>query len=113
MKMMKRFLAIILVTSMLVLTLASCGAKLSGTYEADAFGTGTKYTFNGDKVKMTVTVVGMVAAELEGTYELGDGTITLTFSGENAEQYSGTFEFSMDEEGESIMIGLFEYKKAD
>ncbi len=110
---MKRFLALILTATMLILVLASCGAKLSGTYEADVFGTGTKYTFNGDKVKMTVTVVGMVAAELEGTYEFGDGTITLTFGGENAEQYSGTFEFSMDEEGESITIGLVEYKKAD
>ena len=73
------------------------------------------YTFTGDKVTLTISVLGTIAATVDGTYEIDDGTITLTFAEdeEKAEGYGGTFEFSKDEENDSIKIGLFTYEKVD
>ncbi len=115
MKTITRILALTLMTAVLLLVLASCSgsAPLDGTYKAEVFGTGTEYVFNGKTVTLHVTVAGMVAATLEGTYEIAENKITLTFGGDEdtAKQYSGMFDFSMDEEGDTIKIGIVEYSK--
>ena len=115
MKMTAKLLSVVLVLTMLISLLAACGNTLDGTYKADVFGSGMSYTFSGNKVTLNVTVLGAVVATVEGTYEIGDGTITLTFTGEeeSAKEYSGTFDFAADEDGDSITIGIVEYEKED
>ena len=94
--------------------LAGCAKTLSGTYKADVFGSGVSYTFKGKDVTVNVLVLGTVVTTLSGTYEIGDGTITLTFGdAEEAEAktYGGTFEFA---EGENtIKIGLTELTRVE
>ena len=105
MKRSVRILAIAMVAVMLCLTLASCGKTLSGKYEATLLGSGIELEFNGKKVTYTAKVLGAEAASVEGTYEIKDDKITLSFEGEDkdAEKMDGTFDF---EEGEDyIKIG--------
>ncbi len=115
MKTAVKLLSVVLILTMLIPLLTACGNTLDGTYKADVFGSGMSYTFSGNKVTLNVTVLGAVIATVDGTYEIEDGKITLTFSGEDesAEEYSGTFEFSADEDGDSITIGIVEYEKED
>ncbi len=110
---MKRWIAIFLVVLMLLPTLTACGSTLSGTYEAEAFGTTTAYTFKGSKVTIDVTFLGAVVASFEGTYEIDGSKITFTFGDdeEDAKQYSGAFTFEKNDENDTIKIGIAEYKK--
>ena len=114
---MKRFVKILCVVMSLVCigtVLAGCAKTLSGTYKADAFGSGVSYTFKGKNVEVNVLVLGTVVTTLNGTYEIGDGTITLTFGDAEAEEaktYGGTFEFVEMEN--SIKIGMMEYTRVE
>ena len=93
---------------------ASCGKTLKGTYEADAFGTGTSLTFKGSKVTVQFKLFGSYGDPIEGKYEIKDNKITITFADEDADDaknFDGTFDF---EEGEDyIKIGAIKYRKAD
>jgi hypothetical protein len=93
---------------------AGCAKTLSGTYKAEVMESGAAYTFKGHDVEVKVLVLGRVVTTLHGTYELGDGTITLTFGdaeAEEAKKYSGTFEFSQTED--TIKIGVVEYTRVE
>ena len=108
MKKSVRVLAVAMALLMVMVVLASCGTKLSGTYK----GTLTTLTFDGDKVTAS-DLTGIV--KIEGTYKIDGDKITLTFDSDNdkVEAYDGTFDF---EEGEDyIKIGTFGKftKKAD
>lgn len=108
---MKKFTKILCV-ALALLMLASCAQTLSGTYKAETLGTGASYTFKGNNVTVDVLFLGTVATTLNGTYEISDNKITLTFSdteSEEAKNYSGTYDFS--ETDTSIKIGLIEYTK--
>ena len=94
--------------------LAGCAKTLSGTYKAEVMGSGASYTFKGNDVEVKVLLLGTVVTTLHGTYELGDGVITLTFGdgeGEEAKKYSGTFDFSQTEN--TIKIGVVEYTRVE
>lgn len=107
-----RILALLLSLVLLLGALAGCAETLSGTYKAETLGTGASYTFDGKNVKVDVLVLGTVATTLEGTYEIKDNKITLTFGdteSEEAKTYGGTFDFAETET--SIKIGLIEYTK--
>ena len=120
MKKSVKVLALVMTVVMLCITLASCGKKLSGTYENDATvlssGVVTTYEFSGSKVTLTVetklagTTVGDPVV-IEGKYSIDDDKITFEFEGddEEADKYSTTSDF---EEGEDyIKIGILEFKK--
>ena len=123
MKKTLRIVAIAMVAVMLCLSLASCGKKISGKYEAEinvllASYTAT-YEFSGSKVEATkkATVLGNVnTTVLEGKYEiaeLDDGSmeITITFESEDDDIKSGTYTF---EEGENyIKIAGIQYNKVE
>ena len=123
MKKTLRIIAIAMVAVMLCLSLASCGKKISGKYEAEidvllASYTAT-YDFSGSKVEITkkTTVFGSVNTNtIEGKYEiaeLDDGSmeITITLESDDDDIKSGTFTF---EEGEGyIKIGGIQYNKVD
>ena len=116
-----RILAVVLVAVMLCMTLASCGKKLSGTYEpntgsilggiGDALNSGVEYTFSGSKVTIEVSVLGSVET-FEGKYSIDDDKITFEFDDEDAEKYNETVTFEELENGNIKLAGI-EYKKVD
>lgn len=117
---MKKVLSLVLaiaVLATLCLALASCGKKLSGTYEIDAFGLASKtYEFKGNKVTITYEVFGAKKSS-EGTYKIaknddGDLEITFTFENKDAEEYSGTFSFE-EVDKDTIKIAGVKYEKKD
>ena len=113
MKKFTKVIAVVLVLATLVCVFASCGKKLSGKYEATAFGTGTCLEFKGSKVYAQFKLLGAYGDAVEGKYEIKDGKITLTFEGEDksADALEGTFDF---EEGDGyIKIGPVKYTKAN
>ena len=104
-------LALALVT--LTCFFASCGARLSGKYSAEVWGTGVVYEFKGNKVSITLKVAGFSGEPAEGKYEIKDDKITITFESDDddVQKYDGTFDF---EKGEDyIKIAGVEYKKVD
>lgn len=110
---MKKIIALVLVAVMLTVTLASCGTKLSGTYSAEAIGTGVTYEFKGSKVTITVKALGMELGSAEGTYSIKKDQITFTFESDDddVKKYDGTFDF---EKGDDyIKIGVLTYKAVD
>lgn len=121
---MKKIISAVLVCVLLLgcmLTLASCGKKLSGTYTTGGDLLGNTYEFSGKNVTMTVKVAGF-SKVIEGTYEIGENdeeetVITFTFASddnaEEAEKQSGSFAFSEGEEDgkEYIKIGGVKYTK--
>lgn len=78
---MKRVLTSVLALALLltmVLTLASCGAKPKGKYGHDKL----YLEFNGNKVKVTVKLIGEVTSE--GTFEMGENNeINITYKDED------------------------------
>ncbi len=106
-----KILALALVAVMLCLSLAACGKKLSGTYSAEALGTGATYEFKGSKVTIAVKALGAEIASVEGKYSIKDDKITFEFDSDNedVEKYDGTFDFEETDDG--IKIGIVEYKK--
>ncbi len=121
MKKSVRILVVVMAVLMITVVFASCGAKLSGKYSAEAFGTGKSFEFNGDKVFVTYKIVGFSSDPIEGTYKIEDDKITFDFIDEegveNAELkafLSGLTHAQTFEKGDGyIKIGGVEYKKAD
>ena len=112
----------LLVVATLCLAFASCGKRLSGSYEveigSDKSNYSVTYTFSGKKVTVDKKLVlsGEVKEHdvYKGTYEIavdddGDMEITLDFETEADFLKRGTYTL---EEGEDyIMIGLTKYTK--
>ena len=108
---MKKWIALSLALVLIASFLVSCGTMLNGSYSAEVFGSKMTYTFTGNKVTLTVSVLGTQIASIDGTYKIKGSSITLTFGGDEAEakQYSGSYDFVKNDG--SIKIGLVEYKK--
>ena len=104
-------LALALVT--LTCFFASCGARLSGKYSAEVWGTGVVYEFKGSKVFITLKIAGFSGEATEGTYKIKDDKITFTFETDDSDikSYEGTFDF---EKGDGyIKIAGSKYEKVD
>ena len=65
-------IAVLFLALMLVFTLVACSGGLSGTYVADD---GSKVTFNGDKITMS-----LLGIDINGTYSISGNEITITYS---------------------------------
>lgn len=123
-KTLVRILAFTLVAVMIVCMLASCGKKISGSYEAEVNfivgKTNVTYTFSGSNVKIVAKTTNMLGSidtvNYEGKYEIvetDEGTmeITITLEEEDDNIKSGTYTF---EEGENyIKIGAVQYNKVE
>lgn len=118
-----RIVAMLMVVLILCMSLASCAKKLSGEYSADVFGTGTTMTFDGNNVKIaiTVTLLGEVAS-LDATYEIKDDKISFDIADEEevtndlAKQVIASLEepVAFEKGDDYIKIGDVKYeKKAD
>ena len=122
---MKRIVSALLVCVLLVscmLTLASCGKTLSGTYKGTGILSGTSYAFDGNKVTITVEIPLFDDLVLDGTYEITTNdddkdVIIFTFGDdeEDAKDYSGEFSFAEGTEGDTkfIKIGGVQYNKVE
>ena len=92
-------------TAALVLT--SCSAGLKGTYKTDD---GLSSVTFGDDKAITINALGLV--DVEGTYEIKDGNITITYIlpvlGTET-NWVKTFE----KDGKTITIGGTQFTKAD
>ena len=120
---MKKFLSVVLVCAMLfgcVLSLASCGNKPSGKYQAkvELFGQSVTTTYNFKLSKVIVTIeteiLGSVETE-ENEYKYkvnkkDDGTLTIDLTGEvDGEEKTQTYTY---EKGDDyIKIGGVQYNK--
>lgn len=118
---MKKIISMVLVCVLLVaslLTLTSCGKTLTGKYEANLIAAEVTYEF-GMFGKVTCTVDPIIGDEkvYEGKYEFNDAgdEITITFEGEDAEEYEGEYDFSsgVEDGQEYIKLGLLKYEKVD
>ena len=108
-----KVIALALVVATLACVFASCGKTISGTYTAEALGTGAEFEFKGSKVSITVKVLGFSGDPVEGKYEIKDDKITFTFESDDSDikKYDGTFDF---EKGDDyIKIGGVKYKKVN
>ena len=116
---MKKILSLVLALTLvfcMLCTLTSCKKTLEGTYR-DASGI-TVYEFSKKAVTLRVEVFGVGVQSFEGTYKInenkgGEMTITFDFTSEEAEGYTGEFDFSeVSENGEDyISIGVIRYNK--
>lgn len=97
---MKKMICGVLVVVML-LSLAACGNKLSGTYSAKNFLGEVSYTFSGDKVVVKTFVAGVKVLEVEGTYKIDGDEITFTYSSDDAA------------ENENVLEGTQKFAKGD
>lgn len=102
-----RLLAVCLVVMLLGTMLASCGNKLSGTYENNTFNLITTYTFSGDE--FTRTMSGLDADDegltVSGTYRIEKDMIYLTTS------YGTVEELTFSKSGNTICIAEMEFVK--
>ncbi len=104
--------ALMLAVLMMTCIFASCGKKLSGSYQADLTllgqGINATYDFSGSKVEATrkITFLGKVNADtVKGTYEIvenADGSMEITFDFDEDHDVfkDGTYTFS---EGEGFI----------
>ena len=112
-----RIIAVAMVAVMLCLCLASCGKTLSGEYylgDKTVTKSYTTYTFNGNKVSVEVYLLGQKVGDdsFEGTYEIKDGEIKISYKNAAGEEKSSTQAFEELDDG-SIKIGILTYKKAE
>lgn len=122
---MKKIVSALLVCVLLVgcmLSLASCGKTLNGTYKGTGLLSGTSYAFDGNKVTITVEVPILEDIVLEGTYEItkndkDEEVIIFSFGEdtEDSEKYSGEYSYSEGNEGDTkfIKIGGVQYNKVE
>ena len=118
---MKKTLSTLLIFTLLacsLLALASCGVKLSGTYENSVLG--LSYDFSGSNVTITKKNLILKDIVVDGTYEItknddGDDVIIFTIEAEEEDMkdLSGEFSFVKGEEGDTeyIKIGGVKYTK--
>ena len=124
---MKKLVSTLIVCVLLVgcvFSLAGCVlsvgpmAFISGTYEADILVAEVSYEFS-PFGKVVLTVEPIIGDDIvyEGKYKVNTDTneINLTFENDKAEEYAGTFDFSVGEEdGEKyIKMGIVKYTLED
>ena len=91
--MTKKILSLVLCAAMMLALLAGCGGKkLSGKYSAEVLESGVTYSFDGNKVTVTLKALGNIVHSVEGKYEIEEDQITFTFPSDekDAEDYTGT-----------------------
>lgn len=114
---MKKILSVVLVCVMLVgmmCTLASCGTRLSGTYECEKLN--TTIEFKGKDFTMTTEIPFVGDVVRTGTYEItgeeGDREIVFTFE-EDGEEETETSDLVIGEGKKYIEIDGVKFEKAE
>lgn len=94
--------AVVLLGVVLLVSMAACAHKLSGTYKSKG-PISQSITFDGDKV-----TTGLLGFDIDGTYVIENGTIVITYE---VLGVSTNWEKSFEEKGNSIFIDGTEYIK--
>lgn len=96
----------LLLVGTLLISLASCaaGGVPDGTYSCVAADTGEVYIFEGSKVRVTLYLLGNATEDYTGSYSVEGDSITFRFPQDKDGIYSGTFSYSIADDGESITI---------
>ena len=103
-KSVKRIVALLFLTMVLVSTLTACTSKLSGTYTSDDGLIKQSFTFKEDN-KVEVSAFGV---DIEGEYLIEDDEIIITYSILN---FSYDMKKSFSKDGNSIYIDGKEFVK--
>ncbi len=93
---------------LLLLSLLACtknGGIPDGIYSCIEADTGEMYTFSGTKVTVTLFIMGNVTEHHIGRYSVEDGMITMEFPTDPYGIYSGSFAFTLSEDGTTLTIG--------
>ena len=99
---------------LLSISAVSCtksGGVPDGMYSCIEADTGELYTFTGKKVSVTLFIMGNVTEHHIGTYSVSDGIITMDFPTDSYGIYSGTYSFSISEDGMLLTIGDDVFKR--
>ena len=99
---------------LLLFLLFGCKQKnvLEGTYQSELLNTQTYYEFKKNEVNVKLIVSGMIVLNENGTYVINDEADEITFVFDDViESYDLEGSFTFKEKDDSIMIGLFEFKK--
>ncbi len=112
---MKKIISTLLVCVLLlgcVMTLASCGKKLSGKY---AINDSLYYEFDGNKYEGTIEIFGL-SKTVKGTYEIkenNEGNLEIIFTEEGGEPDAMSFAEGEEDGVKYIKIGGVKYTKVD
>ena len=105
--------ALLLLTAFLC-GLISCnrnGGIPDGAYSCIEADTGEMYTFCGKEVWATLFIMGNVTENHVGTYRAEDGKITMNFPTDSDKIYTGTFDYTLSEDGKTLVLAGIEFKK--
>lgn len=92
-----------LLVCVIMCSFAACSPRLNGTYTSDGL-VKQSFTFKDDNV----VVVSAFGIDAEGTYEIEEDTITITYKVLN---FSYDLEKSFEKDGDTIIIGGTEFVK--
>ena len=99
----KRVLSLVFAVGILILSLAACSTKLSGTYTSDGIISQSFTSEDDDKV-----IISAFGIDAEGTYKIEDDKITITYKLLNL---SYDWEKSFAKDGDTIIIDGTEFVK--
>lgn len=98
----------------LLFLLFGCRQKntLDGIYTSELLNTQTYYEFNRNEVNVKLVVSGMIVLNEKGEYIINADANEITFIFPNViDKYDLEGSFTFKEKDDSIMIGMFEFKK--
>ena len=96
------------ITALILISLLSCtknGGVPDGIYSCVVADTGEVYTFSGTEVTVTLFIMGNVTEHHTGRYSVEEGIITMEFPTDPYGIYSGSFAFTLSEDGTTLTIG--------
>ena len=100
----------------LLLLVSACEEEkgpLDGIYACVAADTGEVYTFSGNKVNVKLYLMGSVAVDYNGTYEIRDGMIIFDFPKDTDNIYTGQQTVEILEDGAFLRIGDVTFTAGD
>ncbi len=101
-KNVSRVIAAVAVMVMILTMFTACGNTISGKYKNDLLGLSFEFKSSGKVYftypKLELSSLSKKDVTAEGTYEINEGKITMSFADEGAKEYSGELSFEKGED---------------